>query len=55
MVAIAGVEGAASNFDHEVEEADESQQEYLAEAVRETREDEVVADLSNHILAVCRA
>jgi ubiquinone/menaquinone biosynthesis C-methylase UbiE len=55
VVAIAGLEGVASNFDHEVEEANEKQQEYLAEVVQETREDEAVADLSNHILAVCRA
>lgn len=55
VVAIAGLEGVASNFDHEVEEANEDQQEYLAEVVRETREDEFIADLSNHILAVCRA
>ena len=54
VVAIAGLEGVASNFDHEVEEANENQQEHLAEVVQETREDEAVADLSNHILAVCR-
>lgn len=54
VVAIAGLEGVASNFDHEVEEATENQQEYVAEVVCETREDRAVADLSNHILAICR-
>ena len=55
VIAIAGLEGVASNFDREIEEASENHQEHLAEVVRETREDEVVADLSNHILAVCRS
>ena len=55
VVTVAGLEGVASNFDYEVEEATDDQQESLAEVVRETREDRGVADLSNHILAVCRA
>jgi SAM-dependent methyltransferase len=54
VVTIVGLEGVASNFDHEVEEATADQQEYLSKVVRETREDRVVADLSNHILAVCQ-
>ena len=55
VITAAGLEGVASNFDYEVEEATDDQQESLAEVVRETREDRDVADLSNHILAVCRA
>ena len=55
VLTIAGLEGVASNFDHEIEEATEDQQKSLAEVVRETREDHAVAELSNHILAVCRA
>lgn len=55
VLTIVGLEGVASNFDHEVEEATDDQQESLAEVVKETREDHAIAELSNHMLAVCRA
>ena len=51
---VAGLEGPASNFDHEIDETNEEDQEQIWEVVREVREDPTFADLSNHILAVGR-
>lgn len=52
---VAGLEGPASNFDGEIEEASEESREQIREVVRRVREDPTFADLSNHILAVARA
>lgn len=51
---LVGLEGPASNFDGEVEEAESESRERIADAVRTLREDRTIADLSNHILAVSR-
>ena len=51
---VAGLEGPASNFDSEIEDAGEEDQERIREVVRTVREDPTFADLSNHILAVGR-
>ena len=52
VAVVAGLEGPASNFDSEVEEASEEEQKRIREVVRAVREDPTFADLSNHILAV---
>ncbi|WP_227380118.1 class I SAM-dependent methyltransferase [Haladaptatus halobius] len=57
VVAIAGLEGVASNFEQPLEDASDEALTYIREIVRERsfREDPTVADMSNHILAVVYA
>lgn len=52
VAVVAGLEGPASNFDSEIEGANEADQERVREVVRAVREDPTFADLSNHILGV---
>lgn len=55
VVTLVGLEGVASNHAEPTNRADEAGLEALRTVVRGLREDETVVDLSEHILAVCRA
>jgi ubiquinone/menaquinone biosynthesis C-methylase UbiE len=52
---VAGLEGPASNMQRELGEASEEARESVRELARALGEDRVVADFSEHILAVARA
>lgn len=54
VTVVAGLEGPASNFHSEIEDASAEDQERIREVVQRVREDPTFADLSEHILAVGR-